>query len=115
LSEPHSFALARLRTVIEPYVNARDFPVVWLVENVQITIAIEVGQARFVEAMAFNQRRLRKIPFAVAVKNHQQVAAISTDYLLRMVNGGLKRLSSFSISNAARCGRATSRRRRSPA
>src|SRR5260221_10577371 len=61
-------SFSRISAIVEPHIDARRFPVVGLVQNVQIPIAIQIGQARLVKTVADDELSLFEIPFSVAVE-----------------------------------------------
>src|SRR6185369_10557027 len=55
--------------VIQPDIDTRRVPVVRLVQDVEITIAIEISQTCFVKAVSRHQLALAEIASAVTIKN----------------------------------------------
>jgi len=51
---------------LEPYIDARSFPVIWFVQNVGQAIAVEISNPRFVEVNARRKDRFAKISVAIA-------------------------------------------------
>src|SRR5438094_1096833 len=54
---------------LEPDVDAGSFPVVGLIQNVRATVAIEIGDARFVKADASGEFSQPKMACAIAIEN----------------------------------------------
>src|SRR5437660_7130271 len=54
---------------LEPDVDAGSFPVVGLIQNVRATVAIEIGDARFVKADASGEFSQPKMACAIAIKD----------------------------------------------
>src|SRR3989442_12950204 len=69
ISAVSAHTLSWSRAIIQPDVHPRRFPIGRLVEDVQVLIAIEVGQPRFVKAVAGGEHGFSEIPLAVAVEN----------------------------------------------
>src|SRR4030095_10782751 len=61
--------LARACPIVEPDIDARRVPVVRLVQDVEITIAIEISQASFVETVSRHKLGLAEISSAITVEN----------------------------------------------
>ena len=59
---------AEPKLLLQPNVNARHFPVVRFVENVQLPIAIEVSDARFMKTDAGRKLGQAKVALAIAVE-----------------------------------------------
>src|ERR1051326_5801292 len=58
-----------LRRELQPDIHAWSFPVIWLVENVGPTVAVQVRDPGFVKAEARRENGLLEFAFSVAVEN----------------------------------------------
>src|SRR5437763_898485 len=49
--------LARASAVVQPDINAGRVPIIWLVQNVEVTVAVEISELAFMESVAGRQQR----------------------------------------------------------
>src|SRR5262249_47640302 len=54
---------------LQPYIDTRRFPRVWLVENIHFAVPIQISDASLMKTYPSRENRLPKVPPPISVKN----------------------------------------------